>query len=274
MKILYKIASYLKSSLLYQFFVDYILLFINLRTKLTIPHEYSYFGLKLFQFKDNVKIIDIGANIGVSSIYFLRLFKNSKIEAFEPNLKLNSKLKKIKDKFPNFKFYNTALGEKKQSLFFYKPIYKNLENHYLSSFDLTNIKMKIVEDFGKKKLNKFNFIKKKIPIDKLDNFNLKPDFIKIDVEGFEDKVIKGALKTINVFRPVILVEQNSKISFFRIRKLLRRFYYNYFFYSSNGFEKLTNKNLKKVGKLQINIFCVPKNYLFIKKSRSFKSKTQ
>ena len=78
MQILYKIASYLKSFLLYQFFVDYILIFINLRTKITIPHEYSYFGLKLFQFKDNVKIIDIGANIGVSSIYFLRVFKKFK----------------------------------------------------------------------------------------------------------------------------------------------------------------------------------------------------
>jgi len=117
MQIVYKIASYLKSSLLYQFFVDYILLFINLKTKFAIPHEYSYFGLKLFQFKDDIKIIDVGANIGNSSIYFIRIFKNSSIDAFEPNLKLKHELKKIRDKFKNFKFYNTALGEKKQSLF-------------------------------------------------------------------------------------------------------------------------------------------------------------
>lgn len=42
----------------------------------------------------------------------------------------------------------------------------------------------------------------------LDSFNLPAvDFIKIDVEGFEHPVIKGAVETIQKYRPVVIIEQ-------------------------------------------------------------------
>lgn len=42
---------------------------------------------------------------------------------------------------------------------------------------------------------------------KLDDFALKPDFIKIDTEGFELFVIRGGEKTIRDNKPVMVVEQ-------------------------------------------------------------------
>ena len=48
------------------------------------------------------------------------------------------------------------------------------------------------------------------PCFRLDEFNLQDvDYIKIDVEGFEEKVIRGGLKTINKFSPIIVIEQND-----------------------------------------------------------------
>ncbi len=44
---------------------------------------------------------------------------------------------------------------------------------------------------------------------RLDPFNIKPNFIKIDVEGCELKVLKGAAKTIEKRRPVMVVEINA-----------------------------------------------------------------
>jgi FkbM family methyltransferase len=42
----------------------------------------------------------------------------------------------------------------------------------------------------------------------LDSFNLPVvDFIKIDVEGFEHPVVKGAVETIGKYRPVVIIEQ-------------------------------------------------------------------
>lgn len=43
----------------------------------------------------------------------------------------------------------------------------------------------------------------------LDEFQLTPDFIKIDVEGYEPKVLRGAADTIARSRPVMLVEVNA-----------------------------------------------------------------
>jgi len=45
----------------------------------------------------------------------------------------------------------------------------------------------------------------------LDDFNFTyVDFIKIDVEGYENNVIKSAERTIRVYKPIIVVEQKKK----------------------------------------------------------------
>ena len=56
---------------------------------------------------------------------------------------------------------------------------------------------KIIEDFSYSKSKNFTFYKKSIPIKKIDNYNLKPDFIKIDAESYEFEVIKGARRQFN-----------------------------------------------------------------------------
>jgi FkbM family methyltransferase len=49
-----------------------------------------------------------------------------------------------------------------------------------------------------------------VPVFRLDDFGLeKVDYIKIDVEGYERRVILGGLETIKRDRPLIVVEQND-----------------------------------------------------------------
>ena len=40
----------------------------------------------------------------------------------------------------------------------------------------------------------------------LDSFSLKPDLIKLDVEGFEQQALKGLEKTLRFQRPALLIE--------------------------------------------------------------------
>lgn len=43
----------------------------------------------------------------------------------------------------------------------------------------------------------------------LDSYNLAPTFMKIDVEGYEYNVLKGAKQTIMTHKPIILIEENG-----------------------------------------------------------------
>ena len=45
-----------------------------------------------------------------------------------------------------------------------------------------------------------------VPVRTLDSFDLKPDLIKIDVEGFEPQVIRGARQTLKDLAPAIIFE--------------------------------------------------------------------
>jgi len=50
------------------------------------------------------------------------------------------------------------------------------------------------------------------PCYKLDDFEIQNvSYIKIDVEGYETLVLKGGIKTIEKFRPLIVIEQNDII---------------------------------------------------------------
>lgn len=53
---------------------------------------------------------------------------------------------------------------------------------------------------------------KTVPVFTIDSFNFKDiDYIKIDVEGFEKKVLIGASRTIERYNPVIVIEQNDVV---------------------------------------------------------------
>ncbi len=174
-----------------------------------LPHEEDLWGLRYLKVKKK-DIVDIGASDGLcfKSINYLG-FKNNYI-AFEV-LKQNIKsLKKIKEKYFNFDFYNIGLGDKNSNLTIFTPVYKNIYLNNWSSFS----KKECIENLKLRKFNlnfkKLKFFKTNIGQRKLDYFKLKPTFIKIDVEGYEKKVLSGALNTIKKFRPIIYVENNSE----------------------------------------------------------------
>ena len=64
----------------------------------------------------------------------------------------------------------------------------------------------------------------KVNIETLDSFNLKEiDFIKLDVEGYEEKILNGSKNTILKFKPTVVIEQNK--GNFDARKLIESWNY-------------------------------------------------
>ena len=90
---------------------------------------------------------------------------------------------------------------------------------------------------------------------KLDDYEYKPSFIKIDIEGHELECIKGAIETIKKFNPILMIEYDKKI-YDKINNILKNYKYNAFIY--NKFEKKIEKfNNQKV----FNIFFIHAKYL-------------
>ena len=78
------------------------------------------------------------------------------------------------------------------------------------------------------------------------NKNIRPIFIKIDVEGHDHDVIKGMLPTLKKFKPIILAEYNSE-NFKLIYKMLNKIY-NFHLYNLES-NKLNVLSKKKINKL-------------------------
>lgn len=144
---------------------------------------------------NNPVIIDVGGSRGQSIEKYKKMFKNPTIHSFEP---IKSDFEIMYKKFyrdKNVYLNNYALGEKKGYQEF--NITAQTDN---SSFNKINQNTKWI----KVRSNQFNtsikgYVKKKtrIKIDTLDNYCIrkkinKIDLLKIDTQGYEDKVLKGS----------------------------------------------------------------------------------
>ena len=140
-----------------------------------------------------LSVIDIGANLGNHSMFFSREL-GIDTYAFEPCLRNFELLKK---NAPDAKCFNLALSNE-------------VGTSILSTFEecLGNNTLKAlwneVPDFGK------NAKEEVVSIALLDQFYIPNiDLIKIDVEGAELRVLKGAANIINHQSPVICIEIHS-----------------------------------------------------------------
>lgn len=130
-------------------------------------------------------VLDIGGNVGRYSKTMQYLFPNAQIIAFEPLPSCFEQMKKLMDEYPKFNAYNIGLGDSEAMMEMEES------NHDPSSSLLP---------MGELHKDAFPFAeggkKKEVVIRKLDNLesemNLQyPLMIKVDVQGFEDKVIAG-----------------------------------------------------------------------------------
>lgn len=131
-------------------------------------------------------IIDVGANHGRLSNFYLSIFPGAKVYAVEP-------IKEFFDKIDDthLKKFNLALSNKKTTLTLYqsgrgsKPFPKNTKGKKTGSFTVRALPG---DDFVKE-------------------FNLnKVDIIKIDTEGFDFEVLQGFKEVIKKEKPFIQFE--------------------------------------------------------------------
>ena len=147
----------------------------------------------------NIKtIIDIGANDGQYAIKMRKIFPQAKIFSFEPVKKCFLKLEENFNADKNFKAFNIALGE--------RPGKAQINrNEFTPASSILKVADLLKQHFSYAIASEVEDIK----IEKLDDVIsdsdlLSPIMIKIDVQGFEDKVIKGGVETIKSAKIIII----------------------------------------------------------------------
>jgi FkbM family methyltransferase len=174
---------------------------MNLNISNLVDH-YVYYSINklpitsfISYLKPDAIVIDVGTNIGYTTLLLSKACSQGKIIGIEPSKEL---FKILEDHvnlnaFTNVKCLNVGLGEKNKTVKLYKVNDSNTGmNRILDTNDSTlsseNITIKTLDEVAAE--------------EHLD----KVDAIKIDVEGYELKVLQGAMSVLKKHHPVLLVE--------------------------------------------------------------------
>jgi FkbM family methyltransferase len=132
--------------------------------------------------------LDIGAYVGNWAIDFKRIFPDSAILMIEGQTEKEPDLIKIKQNYKDIDYQISLLGATESKVVFnkYETASSILEEHNITNAETEN-----------RKLNTLDDITANTP------FN-KPDFIKIDTQGYELEILKGGQKTLSSAEFVLL----------------------------------------------------------------------
>lgn len=185
--------------------------------------------------KDNFTVLDIGANIGVFSIFAANLAKNGFVYAFEPVSTTYEILEKNSSFYKNIKIFKIGIGKEKKET----EIFIRSWNSGYATINLEEIER-----------NQKSFDKREkiiiLPLDEIikeEKIN-KVDFIKVDVEGYELEVLKGAINTLKESKPILAISLHHS----KFKQLIHNFIN----------EKLSNLYIIQDSSKNVNdIFLIP-----------------
>ena len=178
------------------------LFYCGIREQLSIDYLLSNVN------KDDV-FYDIGANLGYYTVTVAKRVRE--VISFEPYSRSYELLKRnvILNNLKNTKVYKLGIGEKTQKRLLWVPSKNNQASFYEEASE-----------------NKKDMIQETSSIVSLDYFvenfkELLPSWIKMDTEGYEYFIIKGAINILRDYKPRIFMElHGNKLSSGRLKELI------------------------------------------------------
>lgn len=179
-------------------------------------------------------VLDIGSNFGyLASVWADSIAQNGKVLAFEPNKNLHKSISKTIQANVNFKsnfeVHHLAVGAKNDAITLNASNFSSNAKAMDSVIETYTVDMVTLDGF-------------------LNTQNIKNiDVIKIDVDGIELDILKGAENLLKQNKSIVIVETNDNK---RIIEFFQNIGYNIYDMKLNIFNNSEA--------LPLNIFCVPK----------------
>jgi FkbM family methyltransferase len=155
------------------------------------------YDTKAFLKPDSI-IIDGGANIGLFSILAAQMAPQGRVYAFEPAKATSTALKQNTKDCKNVEVLAQGLGDRP------RKAEMMVHGDFLSGSTLSDSGMTVTG------AEKSELVAEEVTITTIDAFVVehklaRVDFIKLDAEGYEKQILRGAGDTIRRFRPVLTV---------------------------------------------------------------------
>jgi FkbM family methyltransferase len=154
-------------------------------------------------------IFDVGANIGTWTTWMANFFPNGQLHAFEPQrlvaqiLAGNCAINNI----TNVYVHQMALGEESSTVTISEPDYDQCQS--FGNFSL--IDSKRIKTTSNNIIVQQKSIDETMPMLQLNRL----DLLKIDAEGMDYMILKGATNTLKTHQPIIFVEHSDTFSTLR-----------------------------------------------------------
>jgi FkbM family methyltransferase len=175
------------------------------------PHEPAYAAFACFPERAGL-FLDVGANVGMSALSF-RVYRDDPVLSIEPNPFHERDLAFLKRfVLSDFDYRLCAAGAHAGDLTLYIPVY-----HGVPLTTEASLSREQVQDSPSLRgrlghrmtTSRFTIEARRVPVRPLDDLELDPAFIKLDVQGFEHEALLGLERTIARSRPVLMVETPS-----------------------------------------------------------------
>jgi FkbM family methyltransferase len=191
--------------------------------------------------KPGMTVLEVGGHIGYMSIYFDHLVGDAgRVIVFEPGSNNLPYIRQTVAGCHVIKLEEKGVGSRNGSMDFFEESLTGQNNSFVQNFEglAANREVSFVD---------VNVTARKVEVVTLDSYckNIAPDFIKIDVEGFEYDVLLGAAETLQKTPRLMVEVQKNQIAIFTILKAA-----GYLLFDDQGNEA------KADGGPVINIFCL------------------
>ena len=171
---------------------------VRLRAPLTYRERQFFFELRSVLLGEGLVVYDVGASTGNVTAMLAKLGNVSAVYAFEPIPEVFSKLQRRVQNFPHVQCFNVALGDVNESATFYQS----------EATDSSSL-LPMTAPHRTEYPYTARAVERTVEVVRLDDFVSQhrlalPDVIKIDVQGFEDRVLSGGERTIRRARYCVL----------------------------------------------------------------------
>lgn len=231
------------------------------RLSFLLPHDRSYLGFPHIATKPEGLFLDIGANNGVSAAGFRKLNKHYRILSLEANKLHCPALQSLQQHIQKFDFQIVAVGSSPGLLTLITPVYRGRALHTHTSSSREYLATSLHRDYSEEVVAAMSYLETQVEMRTVDQLNLSPDIVKIDVEGFDYQVLLGMQDTIVRCRPYFMVEftPDHMQDFFNF---FQQHQYSLFIYQPavdrfRPFDQARDADDWRRDHLQVNIYCAP-----------------